>query len=180
MNEPILGLRASVRAATRDDIPAILEIYNDAILTTTASYDYEAVTLASREEWFARKAEGGWPVLVAEHNHAVQGFASFGPFRDWAGYLHTVEHSIYVASHTRRMGIGSALLPALIEAARTRGVHAMVGGIDVNNVASLRLHEKFGFEQVAHFKEIGYKFHRWLDLIFMEKLIGAAPPDRKT
>ncbi len=180
MSVPEPGVAATVRTATRDDVPTIRDIYNDAILLTTASYDYEPVSLELRFEWFEQKMAGGWPVLVAEHTYAIQGFATFGPFRDWAGYLYTVEHSIYVASHTRRMGVGSALLPALIGAARGKGMHAMIGGIDVNNVASLRLHEKFGFEKVAHFKEIGYKFHRWLDLVFMQKLIGAAPPDDKT
>jgi len=162
----------TMRAAERADVPGILEIYNDAVLRTTASYDYEPSTLEARLDWFATKARHGFPVFVAEDESGVVGWSSFGPFRPWPGYRHTIEHSVYVAAPRRGQGIGAMLIPPLIARAREMGMRAMVAGIDATNAPSLRLHARFGFEQVAHFKEVGFKFDRWLDLVFMELLLG--------
>jgi len=162
----------TIRAAERDDVPGILDIYNDAVLRTTASYDDEPSTLEARLDWFDAKKRHGFPVFVAEDEAGVVGWSAFGPFRPWPGYRHTVEHSVYVAAPRRGQGIGAALLPPLIARARAMGLHAMIAGIDAANTPSLRLHTRFGFEQVAHFKEVGFKFDRWLDLVFMELLLG--------
>ncbi len=162
----------TIRAAERRDVPGILAIYNDAVLRTTASYDDEPSTLAARLDWFAAKERHGFPVVVAEDEGDVVGWSAFGPFRPWPGYRYTVEHSVYVAAARRGQGIGAALLPPLIARAREMGLHAMIAGIDAANAPSLRLHARLGFEQVAHFKEVGFKFDRWLDLIFMELLLG--------
>jgi L-amino acid N-acyltransferase YncA len=161
-----------IRDAARADVPGILAIYNDAVLHTTASYDDEPSTLEARLDWFDAKGRHGLPVLVAADETGVVGWSSFGPFRPWPGYRHTVEHSVYVAAARRGQGIGSALLPTLIARAREMGLHAMVAGIDAANAPSLRLHARLGFERVAHFKEVGFKFDRWLDLVFMELLLG--------
>jgi L-amino acid N-acyltransferase len=160
-----------VRPATTTDAPVMLEIYNDAILNTTALYSYEPVTLENRIEWLEGKARDGWPVFVAEDAGNVLGYSSYGPFRTWPAYLHTVENSIYVHPAHRGRGIGKLLIPPLLEAARSQQMHALIAGIDAENAASRKLHEHFGFEKVAHFREVGFKFGRWLDLTFLELLL---------
>ncbi len=161
----------SIRHATENDLPEILAIYNDVILHTTAVYDYEPHTLEMRRQWFATKQEQGFPVFVATGNHRIVGLSSIGPFRAWAAYKFSVENSVYVADDCRGRGIGKLLIPPLIEAARQQGMHTVIAGIDASNEASLRLHEHFGFKEVAHFREVGYKFNRWLDLKFLQLLI---------
>jgi phosphinothricin acetyltransferase len=161
-----------IRDAREPDLAAMLAIYNDAVLTTTAVYDYTPRSAEQQVAWFKTKQEQDLPVLVAEHGGAVAGFASYGPFRPWPAYLHSVENSLYVAPEQRGRGIGSALLPTLIERAAERGLHTMIAGIDATNQASLRLHAKFGFERVAQFREVGWKFERWLDLAFLQLMLG--------
>ena len=157
-----------LRPATRADVPAILSIYNEAVLNTTASYDLEAVSLESRLAWFDAKQGAGLPLLVWDEAGQVLGWASYGPFRDKPGYAYTAEHSVYVSPAAQGKGLGRALLGALIEHARTAGLHVLVGGLDADNAASLGLHAALGFERVAHFRQVGRKFGRWLDLVFVE------------
>jgi L-amino acid N-acyltransferase YncA len=159
-----------VREAGVDDLEAILAIYNDAVIHTTATYDYEPRSPDAQRQWFEAKGAQDLPVLVGLDAGVVSGFASYGPFRLWAAYLYTVENSIYVAPEQRGRGVGTAILGALVEIARSRGFHAMVAGIDATNAASLKLHAKFGFEKVAHFRQVGWKFERWLDLVFLERI----------
>jgi phosphinothricin acetyltransferase len=161
-----------IRGAREPDLAAMLAIYNDAVLTTTAVYDYKPRSSEQQAAWFKAKQEQDLPVLVAEDGGAVVGFASYGPFRPWPAYLHSVENSLYVAPEKRGRGIGSALLPALIQHAEERRLHTMIAGIDATNEASLRLHAKFGFERVAQFREVGWKFERWLDLTFLQLMLG--------
>src|SRR5438094_3607191 len=155
-----------VREAEPGDLEAILAIYNDAVLHTTATYDYEPRTIEAQQQWLETKRAANFPVLVGLEKGAVAGFASYGAFRPWAAYLYTVENSIYVAPEQRGRGVGTAILGRLIDIARSRGLHAIVAGIDATNEASLKLHAKFGFERVAHFRQVGWKFERWLDLMF--------------
>lgn len=171
-----------IRPARAADLPAILAIYNDAILTTTAVYSYAPHTLEMRQDWFAAKQRDGHPVLVAVDQATVIGFGAFGPFRVWPAYKYSVEHSVYVDPNARRRGVGQALLARLIDTARELDMHAVLAGIDASNEASIRLHTRAGFREVAHFREVGYKFGRWLDLKFFELLLdtpvhpsGAAP-----
>lgn len=161
----------TIRNATENDLPEILAIYNDVILHTTAVYDYEPHTLEMRRQWFATKQEQGFPVFVATENDQIVGLSSIGPFRAWAAYKFSVENSVYVAGDCRGKGIGKLLIPPLIQAARDLNLHTIIAGIDASNEASLKLHEHFGFKEVAHFKEVGYKFNRWLDLKFFQLLI---------
>jgi phosphinothricin acetyltransferase len=161
----------AIRDAREADLAALLAIYNDAVLTTTAVYDYKPRSAEQQAAWFRAKREQNLPVLVAEEGNTVVGFASYGPFRPWPAYLHSVENSLYVAPD-RRAGIGSLLLPALIRRAADRGLHTMIAGIDATNETSLRLHAKFGFERVAQFREVGWKFERWLDLAFLQLMLG--------
>jgi len=169
-----------VREAHEADLPAILAIYNEVIRNSTAIYALDEVALEEREAWFRTRRTSGYPVLVAESAGAVAGFASFGTWRGpSAGYRYSVEHSVHVRADVRGQGIGAALVGALIPYARRQAVHVMVGGIDASNHGSIRFHERLGFEAVAHFREVGRKFDRWLDLVFMQRLIddpGAARP----
>jgi L-amino acid N-acyltransferase len=161
----------TIRDAIEKDLPAMLEIYNEIILNTTAVWQYDPHTLEMRKEWFAIKKQSGHPVFVAEENERIVGFSTFGPFRQWQGYRFTVENSVYVAAGARGRGISKLLMPPLIAAAEALNVHAMVAGIEASNEASIALHEKFGFKEVAHFKEVGHKFGKWMDLKFLELII---------
>ena len=160
-----------IREATIEDLPAMLDIYNDVILNTTAVYDYKPHTLEMREQWFATKQEQGFPVFVADESGVICGFSTIGPFRNWAAYKYSVENSIYVASSARGKGIGKLLFPPIIKAAEERNMHTIVAGIDATNAGSIKLHEQFGFVEVAHFKQVGYKFGKWLDLKFLQLLL---------
>ena len=163
-----------VRAATADDLPAMTAIYNEVVVNSTAIYSFQPSSLDERREWFRVRSGGGWPVLAALRGDEVVGYASFAEFRGaWPGYQHSVEHSVYVRADCRHQGIGSQLVQALLPIAATLGKHVMIGGIDAANAGSLRLHERLGFERVAHFREVGRKFGRWLDLVFVQRFIDA-------
>jgi L-amino acid N-acyltransferase len=164
-----------VRDAIEEDIPAMLEIYNDIIANTTAVWHYDPHTLAMRREWFEQRRQQGFPIFVAVEDGKLLGFSSIGSFRPWPGYKHTVENSVYVASDSRGKGIANLLMPPLINAAKQLNLHAIVAGIEAENTTSIALHKKFGFVEVAHFKEVGFKFGRWMDLKFLELIL--APPN---
>lgn len=161
----------AVRKAIENDLPQILDIYNDAILNTTAVYDYEPHTLEMRKQWFETKHQQGFPVFVAEENSEVVGFSSIGPFRAWAGYKYSVENSIYVKDGQRGKGIGKLLMQPLIDAAKEMKLHTIIAGIDADNKLSIDFHKQFGFEEAGHLKQIGWKFDRWLDLVFMQLIV---------
>lgn len=161
-----------IRDAVDADLPVILDILNDAIRTSTAVWSWTPTTLEARRAWLAERTGRGFPVLVATgDDDAALGFASFGDFRPWEGYAHTVEHSIYVASHARGRGLGRALLDALIARARGQGKHAMVAGIEAGNAVSIALHRRVGFTEVGRMPEVGRKFDRWLDLVLMQLML---------
>jgi L-amino acid N-acyltransferase len=160
-----------IRDATEHDLPGVLAIYNEVIINTTAVYDYEPHTLEMRKAWFKTKQEHGFPVYVAEEDGKLLGLSSIGPFRAWAAYQYSVENSVYVASEARGKGIGKLLIPPLIAAARQLKLHTIIASIDASNEASLKLHRHFGFQEVAHFKQVGWKFNRWLDLKFLQLLL---------
>ena len=159
------------RPATEDDLPALLAIYNEIIANSTAIYRDAPTTLEERLTWFRARRTAGFPVLAAERGGEVLGFASFGDWRGaFPGYRHTVEHTVHIAESARGAGVGAALMGCLFDLAREAGVHAMVGAIDADNAASLKFHDRLGFAKAAHFHEVGRKFGRWLDLVFVEKL----------
>jgi L-amino acid N-acyltransferase YncA len=161
-----------IRDATAADLPGILAIYNEVIATSTAIYSYEPVTLTERREWWRARTAQGYPVLVAADSAAVLGFATFGDFRAWPGYRFTVEHSVHVRADCRGQGVGSQLLKALLPRAAACNKHIMIAGVDAANAASIRFHERLGFTQVGHLREVGYKFDRWLDLVFLQRQVG--------
>ena len=115
----------------------------------------------------------GYPVLIASDASGVAGFATFGDFRSWPGYRYTVEHSVHVRADLRGRGIGTQLVQSLFPRAEALGKHVMVAGIDAANTGSIRLHERLGFERTGELRQVGYKFGRWLDLVFLQRLIGS-------
>ncbi|GGC77066.1 GNAT family N-acetyltransferase [Chelatococcus reniformis] len=165
-----------IRDAHLADARAILLIYNYGVLETTAVWTEEPSTLAGREAWLRERQGRGYPVLVAEIEDTVVGFATFGDFRVWPGYRHTVEDSIYVAAGQHRRGIGRGLMASLIARARQARKHVMVAGIEAGNTASIALHADVGFRQVAYMPQVGTKFGRWLDLVLMQIVLDQAPP----
>lgn len=160
-----------IEDAGRAQLAGILEIYNEVIRNSTAVYSETPVTLEERAAWFDAKAAAGLPVLIARKEDEVLGFATFGQFRAWPGYRFSVEHTLHVRADSRGRGIGRALLEALLARAASMQMHAMIAGIDADNGASIALHERLGFRVVGHFREVGFKFGRWLDLKFLQRLI---------
>ena len=153
------------------DIAAILDITNHEILNSTVLYEYEARSLEAQLAWFHDKQKQNWPVLVAELNGTVVGFGTYGKFRERIAYRFSVEHSVYVHKDHRGKAIGNALMVELIRLAKAEGYHTMIAGIDSTNMSSVEFHRKFGFEVVGTFKEVGYKFDRWLNVIFMQLIL---------
>lgn len=160
-----------IRAATIDDLPYIRDIMNHAILHTTALYDYTPRSAESVRDWYETKQREGMPVIVYEQEQKAAGFGTYGIFRPREAYKFSIEHSVYVAENFQGRGYGKALLQALIELATRQGYHTMIAGIDANNTGSIELHRQFGFAEAGLIREVGYKFDRWLDLLFMQRML---------
>ncbi|AZV39773.1 N-acetyltransferase [Komagataeibacter xylinus] len=162
-----------IRDATDDDIPAIVEIVNHAIRNSTSMWETQETTLEARLEWLHASQASGFPVLVAQMPDGnVAGYSSWKMFRPFSGYRHTVEHSLYIAPAYKRQGIGSALLQALCERAKAADVHVMIAGITSTNIASRKLHERFGFQHGGLLPECGTKYGRWMDLLFLYRIMS--------
>jgi phosphinothricin acetyltransferase len=152
--------------------PAILAIFNDAIVNSTALYEYESRTMGTMRAWFDAKEKGNFPVLgLEDESGKLMGFASYGTFRAYPGFKYSVEHSVYVDSRFRGRGVGRRLLSEITEAAKSQQYHMMIGGIDAENAASIALHQSLGFTHCASIKQAGFKFGRWLDLEFYQLLL---------
>ncbi len=153
-------------------LPAIRDILNDAILHTTALYDYAPRTPRMVEEWFARRQQDRWPVIGLESaDGTLLGFASYGPFRTFPGYKYTVEHSVYIESSRRGQGLGQILMHELIARATAQQLHTLIGAIDGANEGSIRFHVALGFTHCGTIREAGYKFGRWLDVVFYQLIL---------
>ena len=159
-----------IRAAVESDAEIIAEIYNDAVLNTTAIWNENRIDVANRITWINSRQQAGFPVIVAtdDNDDTVLGYASYGDWRPWDGYRHTVEHSVYVHKDVRGKGAGAALMQGLIQLAREAGKHVMVAAIESENAASIALHKKLGFIESGRMTEVGTKFGRWLDLTFLQ------------
>jgi len=165
-------MKPIIRKADLTDIEAILEIVNDAILNSTAIYDYDVRTLKEQISWFEEKKEQNFPIIVAvDEDGKVVGFGTYGTFRMKIGFKFTVEHSVYVKESFSGKGIGKALLLELIALAKVQKLHVMIGCIDAENKGSIAFHEKLGFKKAGILKESGYKFDKWLDLQFMQLIL---------
>ncbi len=160
-----------IRPYTEKDIPAILAIINDNILHSTSLYDYEPRTLEKQTALLAEKSAKNFPVIIAEMDGEIAGFGMYGEFRFRDAYRFTVEHSVYVSSAFKGKGVGGQLLQSLIELAKKQGLHTMIGVIDAENTESILFHEKYGFKTVGVIKESGFKFGRWLDSVFMQRML---------
>jgi len=160
-----------IRPAIVTDLNAIMDIINHNILHSTAMYDYAPKSEADIQQWYTDRITAGWPVIVAEQDGNVLGYGSYSSFRFKEGYKFTVEHSVYVNHEQGGKGIGSLLLAELIALAKKEGYHTMIGGIDSDNAGSIAFHKKFGFTEAGILKESGYKFGKWLDLLFMQLIL---------
>ncbi len=160
-----------IRNAEEKDVNRILEIINHEILNSTVVYDYVEKSYEYQLNWLRQKKNDGMPVIVAESENGVIGYGTFGIFRPFDGFQFSVEHSVYVDKEFRTHGIGKQLLTQLIELAKKSGFHTMIAGVDASNESSIEFHKKFGFKEVGTFKEVGFKFDKWLDLLFMQLLL---------
>ncbi|MDO7883318.1 GNAT family N-acetyltransferase [Salinibacterium soli] len=165
-----------IRDATHADLGAILEIHNAAIRDSLAIWTEEEADLADREAWLADHEAVGHPVLVAEVEGRVAGYAAYGPWRSKTGYRFTVENSVYVHDDFQRRGIGRALMVELIERARAAGIHVMVAAIEAGNAGSIAMHRALGFEEPVVLREVGTKFGQWLDVAFLRLELSSGPP----
>ena len=169
-------MSVTISAATRQDLPEILGIYNEIIRNTTAVYREVELTAEQGAAWFDAKLGGGYPFIVARDFSGITGFGTFGEFRSPPCYQHTVEHSVHVRADCRGQGIGRKLVIELMNLAAAMHKHVMIAGVDADNPVSIKLHESLGFINVAHFHEVGFKFGRWLDLVFLQCRLPATKP----
>lgn len=169
-----------VRDAVEADLPAIRDLYNALIPTTTIAWTEELETIEQRRAWWAERQAARDAVVVAEDGGEVVGFAAFGPFRDngqWPGYRTTVEHTVHVRESHWGVGVGRALVEALVDRATARGdVHVIVAAVDADNGGSVRFHERLGFVEVARMPETGRKHGRWLTLVLLQRTLDTPVP----
>jgi L-amino acid N-acyltransferase YncA len=158
-----------VRDAGEDDLPGLIAIYNDVLATSTAIYRDTPLTPDEGRDWWRARQAMGYPILVAADGTGIVGFASFGDFRPWPGYRFTVEHTVHVRADRRGTGVGHSLMRPLLVRAAALGKHVVIAGVDAANGPSLHFHERLGFVRCAHFREVGWKFGRWLDLVFLQR-----------
>jgi len=150
----------------------ILDVFNEAILNSTALFDYKPRVPESMAAWFQAKATGRFPVIgIEDLGGKLLGFASYGTFRAWPAYKYSVEHSVYVHKDHRGQGIGRILVRELIAAAQAQDYHMLIGGIEAANTGSIALHESLGFTHAGTVREAGFKFGRWLDLSFYQLIL---------
>lgn len=159
-----------IRNAAIQDLPEILEIYNEAIRNTTATFDLEEETIDNRRVWFNKYGDK-FPLIVADIDGKVVGYSCLNPFRDKPAYSKTTELSIYIHSSNRGYGVGSSLMKEILHQASILGYHTVIGGITAGNLASVKLHEKYGFTLVGSFKEVGCKFGEWQDVDFYQLML---------
>ena len=161
-----------VRDAAARDASGIRDIYNDAVVNTNAIWNEQVVDEANRVAWLHARQGMGYPVLVAVNaEEGLLGYASFGDWRAFDGYRHTVEHSVYVHPDARGQGVAQLLMQMLIERARVLDKHVMVAAIEAGNQPSIALHRRLGFVQTGLMPEVGVKFGRWLDLLWMQLIL---------
>ena len=158
----------------------ILAILNHAIINSTALFDYAPRTPEAMRSWFADKRAQRSPVLgVITDDRELMGFASYGPFRAWPAYKYTKEISIYVHHGHRRKGVADVLMDAIKQKAEAQGIHVLIGVIEAQNQASIKLHLKHGFSPVGVLGQVGFKFNQWLDVAFYQLILPspASPVD---
>lgn len=161
----------NIRKAKQDDLPVLVSIYNHAILHTTATFDLEPVSVEARQSWFDEHMDDYFPLIVAEEDDVVMGYASLSTFRQKEAFKRTVEVSIYIDEEHQGKGLGKQLLAHIIEMARALDHHVIIAGITSGNDKSVKLHEQFGFVKCGEMKEVGFKFDRWQDVLFYQLIL---------
>ena len=159
-----------LRPATEKDLVAINAIYNYYVLHSTCTYQLEPETEHDREAWFKNRSEKH-PVIVAELGQRIVGWGALNPYHKRAAYSRTVENSVYVESDMHRKGVGALILVDLLRLAKGHGHHTVIAVIDAEQPASVAIHAKHGFTQVGHFRELGWKFDKWRDVIYMQRMV---------
>lgn len=160
-----------IRAATAADLEAINDIYNYYVLHSTCTYQEDPETMDGRQDWFDHHGDKH-PVIIAETaGGKVVGWGSLSAFHPRSAFRHTVENSVYVHHQHQHCGIGTLLLQELIARARALGHRAIIAAIDGEQAASVAIHARFGFEKTGRLPQVGFKFGRWLDVIYMELLL---------
>lgn len=167
----------ALRIATEADLPAINDIYNYYVLHSTCTYQLEPETMADRLAWYREHSPEKYPVIVADRGGEIGGWGSLSKYHKRAGYAPTVEFSFYVRHDLHRRGIGRTILADLIKRARAAGFHSLLGGVSSEQTASLALQESLGFRRVAHFIEVGQKFGRRLDVIYLQLILDGPKSD---
>jgi L-amino acid N-acyltransferase len=161
-----------IKPCSEKHLPVIMEIFNDAILHSTALYDYKIRTIEMVHAWYIHKKKGNYPVIgLFDEKDTLLGFATYGPFRERPAYKYTVEHSVYVHPDSRGKGYGTILLRTILKKAEEQDYHVVIGGIDASNTVSRKLHEKEGFTFCGLIQQSGYKFGQWLDLAFYQLIL---------
>jgi phosphinothricin acetyltransferase len=161
-----------LKPCTEQQLPEILAIFNEAILNSTALYDYKIRTMETMHAWYADKLSHNSPIIGAfDDDTTLLGFATYGMFRVRPAYKYTVEHSVYVRADKRGNGLGKVLLREIIKKAQEQNFHVLVGVIDASNEVSMKLHENEGFVLTGVMKEVGYKFGKWLDAAFYQLVL---------
>ena len=166
-----MEVKPTLRPARESDLPFIQALYNWAIEYTTSVYDHNLRDEAFMREWWHIKHTKTQPVILLEIDGKAAGFATYGDFRPHFGFLYTKEHSLYLHPDYQGRGWGKYLLEGIEQEARNQNVHVLIAGIDADNQTSIRLHQKLGFQQVGQLKEVGFKFNRFLDLVFLQKVL---------
>jgi L-amino acid N-acyltransferase len=166
--------QVQIRDAIESDFDEITAIYNEILTNSTAIYNDRPATREERIAWWRARVQQGYAVLVADGGGQIAGFASFGDFRSWPGYRFTVEGTVHIHQERRKQGVGTSLLKAIVERARMSGKHMMIAGVDSENAASIRYLERFGFVRAGCLQEVGFKFDRYLDLVFLQYWITPA------
>ena len=161
-----------IRFAEKTDAAALAGIYNFYIENSHATFEIREVSVAEMEGRLTKTQESGYPFLVAVREGEIVGYAYGGPFRPREAYRHSVEVSVYLKNGNEGQGIGTRLYAGLLDRLVDLGFHSIIAGISLPNEASIKLHERFGFEKAAHFREVGNKFGRWIDVEYWQ-LIAA-------
>ena len=165
----------TIRPARREDVQAILVIYNAAVQEPASAYEDAPHTLSQREMWFDHFSNRDFPIVVAELDDIVVGWGSLGPHQERTGFRFTGSVAVYVDKMYRRRGFGGQLLEALLEAGRQRQLHAVLAVIDSQNGPSLELHQEHGFTQAGVLREAGCKFGEWRDAVYLQRLLDDRP-----
>ena len=166
------SIAAHIRLATVDDLPAVHDIYNHYVLCSTCTYQTEVEPLSVRQAWFAARGPEH-PVTVAELDGEIVGWGALSRFHPRSAYGRTVENAVYVRKDRHRRGVGRALLADLIDRGTVLGHHTIIALVDAEQGGSLALHERLEFERAGRLREAGFKFGRWLDVVYLQRMLGA-------